>query len=208
MQEPVVEGQWRDSRMAASISGRILNWERSHVMRNVVCLLTALLFLGSCALVWGQNKAPEPSKNPPTGVYAVLRDSLQEKEVLPLKEGEVLLVDRHRYAKKDDQEQPRFAVVRAAADVDLDLAEEPKAVKEGEEVVRILLKLQPKAATALERLTSDQKGNQIAIIIGGEIVTMHKVRDVIKGGEVQITSCAPGGAKYLLEQLQAYQKNK
>jgi hypothetical protein len=37
---------------------------------------------------------------------------------------------------------------------------------------------------------------------------MHKIREVIKGGEVQISSCAAGAAKYLLEQLQAHQATK
>jgi hypothetical protein len=37
---------------------------------------------------------------------------------------------------------------------------------------------------------------------------MHKVREVIKGGEAQVTSCAAGAASYLLEQLQIHQKNK
>ena len=138
----------------------------------------------------------------------MLRESPKEKDVLPLKDGEVLVVHRPRYLKKDDQEPPRFLVVRSAPDVDLDLAGEPKAVKEGEEVVRIRLKLQPKAATALERLTSDRLGKQIAIVLGGEVVTMHKIREVIKGGDVQITSCAAGAAKYLLERLHAHQQNK
>jgi preprotein translocase subunit SecD len=142
------------------------------------------------------------------GLYAVLRDSLQEKDVLPLKDGEVLVVHHHRYLKKDDKEPPRFLVVRAAPDVDLDLADEPKAVKEGEEVVRIFLKLQPKAATALERLTTDRLGEQVVIVLGGEVVTMHKIREAIKGGDVQITSCAAGAAKYLLEQLHAHYKKK
>src|SRR5262249_8088687 len=73
---------------------------------------------------------------------------------------------------------------------------------------RILLKLQPKAATALERFTADRLGRQITIILGGEVVTMHKIREVIKGGDVQITSCAVGAANYLLEQLQTYQQKK
>ena len=90
----------------------------------------------------------------------------------------------------------------------LDLAGEPKAVKEGAEVVRILLKLKPQAATALERLTRDHLGRQVTIVVGGEVVTMHKVREVIKGGDVQITSCAAGAAKYLLEQLQALKEKK
>jgi hypothetical protein len=177
-------------------------------MRRSVCLLAALLFTGSNAPAWAQDKTPVSPKKLPDGVYAVLRDSLEEKDVLPLKDGEVLVVHRHRYLTKVDKEPPRFLVVRPAPDVDLALVSAPKAVKEGEEVVRLLLKLQPKAATALERLTSGRLGRQITIILGGEVVTMHKIREVIKGGEVQITSCAAGAANYLLEQLQAHQRNK
>jgi preprotein translocase subunit SecD len=166
-----------------------------------------LIFGGSHALVSAQDKA-SAVKNPPAGVYAVLREGRKEKDVLPLKDGEILVVNHHRYVKKEDKEPPLFVVVRSSPDVDLDLAAEPKAVKEGQEVVRILLKLKPKAAAALERVTSDSRGKQVAIVLGGEVVTMHKVRQVIKGGEVQITSCAAGAAKYLLEQLQAHQANK
>jgi preprotein translocase subunit SecD len=177
-------------------------------MRRAACLFSALLFLGSCVPAWAQDKTPASAKKLPAGVYAVLRESLKENDVLPLKDGEVLVVNHHRYVKKDDKEPPRFLVVRSAPDVDLALAGEPKAVKEGEEVVRILLKLQPKAALALERLTSDRLGKPIAILVGGEVVTTHKIREVIKGGELQITSCAAGAANYLLEQLQAHHKNQ
>jgi preprotein translocase subunit SecD len=138
----------------------------------------------------------------------VLRESLKEKDVLPLQEGEVLLVHDARYLKKDEKEPPRYLVVHSAPDVVLDLASKPKAVKEGTEVVRISLKLQPKAATALERLTRDRLGWQVTIVVGGEVVTMHKIREIIKGGEVTITCCAAGSANYLLEQLEAHQKNK
>jgi len=140
------------------------------------------------------------------GVYSVLRDSDKEKEVLPLKDGEALVVHRHRYLKKDENEPPRFLVVRSVPAVTLDLAEAPKTAKEGEGSLRILLKLQPKAAKALEELTRDRLGRQITIVLGGEVVTMHKIREVIKGGEVQITSCAAGAAEYLLEHLQAKTK--
>ena len=175
-------------------------------MRRSAGLLAALLAIGLRAPAWGQDQTPP--KTVPDGVYAVLRDGPNDKDLLPLKDGEALVADRHRYLKADDQEPPRFLAVHAAPDVDLDLAEAPKAVKEGDEVVRVLLKLQPKAAAALERLTSDQRGKQVAIVVGGEVVTVHKVREVIKGGEVQITSCTPGAAKYLLEQLQARREGK
>jgi len=172
-------------------------------MSRSACALAVALLLGGQALA--DDKAPTPAKKLPDGVYAVLREGPQEKDVLPLKDGEALAVNRHRYLKDGDKEPPRFLAVRAAPDVLLDLAAEPKAVKEKEEVMRILLKLRPKAAAALERLTRDHLGRPVAIVIGGEVVTAHKVRSVIKGGDVQISSCAPGPAGYLLKQLQSRQ---
>jgi len=177
-------------------------------MRRSVCFLAACFFIGSYALAWPQDKTLQSPKKVPDGVYAVLRESLKEKDVLPLTEGEVLVVHHARYLKKDDKEPPRFLVVHSTPDLVLDLAGKPKAVKEGTEVVRIFLKLQPKAAAALERLTRDQLGRQLAIVLGGEVVTMHKIGEVIKGGDAQITCCAAGAANYLLEQLEAHQKNK
>ena len=164
-------------------------------MSRSACALVVALSLGGQALA--------EDKKLPDGVYAVLREGPKEKDVLPLKSGEALAVHRHRYLKDGDKEPPRFLVTRPTPDVPLDLAAGPKADKDGEEVVRILLKLRPKAAAALERLTRDRRGRQVAIVIGGEVVTVHKVRAVIKGGEAQITSCTPGGATYLLKQLQS-----
>jgi hypothetical protein len=173
-------------------------------MDPTACFLAAVLLLGGQAAESPSGNAPALRKPPPDGVYAVQRDSLKEKDLLPLKDGEVLLVHRHRYLKKGENEPSRFLVVHSTPDVTLELAGEPKAIKEGADVVRILLKLQPKAAAALARLTRDHLGRQVTIVVGGEVVTMHKVRETITGGEVQITSCVVGAADYLLKQLQAH----
>jgi CubicO group peptidase (beta-lactamase class C family) len=169
-----------------------------------LCLVATVLIVGSPAAVETQAKTPESRKKSSDGIYAVRRESLKEQDLLPLGEGELLLVHHHRPLKKEEKEPPRFLVVPSAPDVELDLVGEPKAVKEGTEVVRIFVKLLPKAATALERLTRDHLGGQIAIVLGGEVVTMHKVREVIKGGDAQITRCTAGTARYLLDQLQAH----
>lgn len=175
-------------------------------MSRYAFLLGTGVLLASQVAFSAQDQAPRAQV--PDGVYAVQRDALAEKDVLPLKEGERLLVHRHRYLKNAEKEQPRYLVVRSRPDVAFDLAGEPKAVKEAGEGLRILLKLQPEAATALERLTRNHLGKQITIVLGGDVVTMHKVREVIKGGDVQITSCAPGAAEYLLKQLRAHHKDK
>ena len=103
-------------------------------------------FPGKPGAIWAQNDSPASHKKLPDGVYAVQRDGLKEKGLLPLKDYEVLATHHHRYVKKDENEPPRFLVVRPRPEVPLDLAGEPTIVKDGKEVVRILLKLQPKAA--------------------------------------------------------------
>jgi preprotein translocase subunit SecD len=174
-------------------------------MGRSACILAALVVAGNCAPASvGPDKTPATPRKLPAGVYALLRASLNEKKMLPLKEGEVLVVHHHRFLKKSDTEPPEFLVVRSAPDVDLDLVGKPKAVKEGEEVVRIFLKLQPKAAAALERLTSERLGKRVAIILKGEVITTHRIRAVIKGGDIQISACIAGAANYLLEQLQSH----
>lgn len=170
--------------------------------------MTRLAFALAAAAASAAIAAAPPLAKLPDGVYAVRRDGLTVKEVLPLKSGEALVVHRHRYLKNAADEPHRFVVVGAAPDVLLDLDGDPRAIKDGTEVVGISLKLRPKAAAALERLTTAARGGQVAIVLGGEVVTMHKVREPIKGGGVQITSCAPGAAGYLLEQLQAPRKGK
>jgi preprotein translocase subunit SecD len=182
--------------------------ERSHFMRRSACLLAALLIPGSYALTFAGHKTPPSPRTVPDGVYAVLRDSPQKSDVLPLKDGEALVVNRHRYLKEADKQPARFLVVHGTPDVALDLAGKPKAEYDGKDVVRILLKLQTKAATSLEHLTSERLGKQVAIVVGGEAVTVHTIRTVIRGGDVQITSCEPGAAKHLLERLVARQEKK
>ncbi len=172
-------------------------------MCRSACLLAVLLFLHINAPGEGR---PAPPRTLPDGVYAVLREGRDEKDVLPLKDGEALAVHRPRSLKEGEREPPRHLVVRAAPDVVLALASPPKAEREGGVVVRILLKLEPKAAAALARLTSGNVGGQVTVNIGGEVVTVHKIREAIKGGEVQITSCAPGAADHLLGRLKALHK--
>src|SRR5262245_59805733 len=88
--------------------------QRSHLMRRAARLLTALLVVICHDPAWAGDKAPPSARKLPDGVYAVLREGPQEKDVLPLKGGEVLAVHRHRYVKTDGKQPPRWLVVRSA----------------------------------------------------------------------------------------------
>jgi len=139
----------------------------------------------------------------PNGVYAVERESLSKNELLPIKAGETMVVNNFRYQKKGAKAAPLYLVVGTSPSVRLDLATAPKAEKSGDEISRILLKLRPEAAKSLEKVTQERLGRSLAIVVDGDVVTAHKIRSVIRGGDVQISNCAPDAAPYLLKHLEA-----
>lgn len=53
----------------------------------------------------------------------------------------------------------------------------------------------------LEDFTRAHLDGKVAIVIGGEIVTIHKVRSVIQDGKAQITRCNDDACKTLLLRL-------
>lgn len=141
----------------------------------------------------------------PDGVYLVHRAEDSKEALTPPGPNERLVIDHHRYDSPPNSEPPRYLVVGTDSRIALQLEGEPKADREGEEVVRIFLQLQPNPAKQLEALTEANTGKQLAIVLGGEVVTAHKIREKIAGGAVQITSCTKGAANHLMEQLQKYQ---
>lgn len=140
-----------------------------------------------------------PASPLPDGIYAVLRVAQAEDAVRPLAAGEIVLRSR-----PDEKvlSPPPFVVVNPKGHVPLELAAEPKREKSGPDSVRIHLQLGPRAAAAFERLTRDCLGRSVAVVLGGEVVSVHKVRAVIAGGEVEVTTCPPAAAERLLERLQ------
>jgi preprotein translocase subunit SecD len=174
-------------------------------MSRIIPKLCGLLFIApsiGCSAGGSTGEAPKV----PDGVYLVLRANDSKEALTPPGPAERLLVDHHRYQPEPSSEPPNYLVVSSDSKIALQLAAKPKADREGEEVVRIFLQLQPKPAKQLEELTAAHSGKQLAIVLGGEVVTVHKIREKIAGGAVLITSCTKGAANYLLDQLQKLQE--
>jgi len=117
-----------------------------------------------------------------------------------------VIVHRHRYLKNAEKEAPRFLVVGSYRRYSR-LGGRAKTVKEGADTVRILLKLQPKAAAALEACHSERVAAKWPIVLSAKSCDAQ-IRNVLKGGDVQITSCCRWCGGYLLEQLQGRRENK
>jgi hypothetical protein len=167
-------------------------------------LLVGLLAALPASALLGQPPAQPPPDRPlPNGVYLVLRRAAKEKDVLPAKAGEAVVPHRHRYLKKGGDQPTEYLALHRTPDVPLKLAAKPEGVKDDAGNLRIELQLARNGAEKLERLTRDNLGKEVAILVGGEVVTTHKVRSAITGGKAQITCCGDDGAcAYLLKQLE------
>ena len=170
--------------------------------------LSCLTFVSLCVLSGcGRHEPASAKPDKPAaaaklgdGFYVVLRQGDSAVEVGPLGDGEAALVQDYRYLK--EKQSPKFLVVRTRPDVPLALARPPERAEEAG-TLRILLELTPAGADALERVTRANKDGHAAVIIGGEVVTTHKIRQAITGGKLQISNCDPDAGQFLWRQLQA-----
>jgi hypothetical protein len=151
---------------------------------------------------------PPPRAPPANGFYRVLRLGAKRADVAPARTGEVILVDRHRYQKEGDREPPRYLAVHTTPDVPLLLAEGPEESKGEGGLLRIQFRLARPAAAKLGRLTKDHLGAEVAVVLGGEVVTVHKIRSAIPDGRVQVTCCTPGSCEFLLKELRKAVRRK
>lgn len=65
----------------------------------------------------------------------------------------------------------------------------------------LTVELARKYQAALESFTRRQLGRQVAVVVDGQIVTVHKVQEVIRGGRMKITRCRDDGCERILSKL-------
>jgi hypothetical protein len=102
---------------------------------------------------------------------------------------------------KDNGEE--IVVVRVEPNVPLLLAEAPSKMADRTEETKFWLgvSLNPEAAKSFETFTEENLGQRVAIVVGGEVITMHGIKEVIRGGKVQISRCGDKGCEVLFREL-------
>ena len=66
---------------------------------------------------------------------------------------------------------------------------------------KLLLSLETEQVKPLERLTGQNIGKDIAIVIDGKVVSAHQIKQTIKDGRFQITRCHDNGCEALYIEL-------
>lgn len=131
--------------------------------------------------------APRPEAPLADGLYAVL-DEAPSAEGLARVGGAI-----RRVPAGDSADPPRYVALDIssgpAAHVPLVLAAPPKAEVDGAGRTLLGVTLASEHVATLAAFTRAHVGGRSAVVVGDEVVTVHKVRQVIEDGRLKITRC-------------------
>lgn len=135
------------------------------------------------------------------GFYLILKASKKAGELKPASEKQRVVIYDYKFLKNKGGRQPRYLLVRTAPDVPLILAEAPQKRKEPGGNASLGLVLKSEYAGRLLRFTTKHKDREVAFVIGGNVITAHRVREAIRGGRILVSRCSDNACEYLYDLL-------
>jgi len=134
------------------------------------------------------------------GMYAVMRDAPTAEEVGgPGNPHRAIRYDQR--SASGGQEEPRYLALQSSSFVPLILEIPPDAHLQDDGRTYLTVTLASQYVKTLEDFTRAHLGGKVAIVVDGDVVTMHKVRTVIDGGKLQITRCTDNACELIRSKL-------
>jgi len=175
-------------------------------------LLGGLVMLGGPATSPGFSNQgpPRPQESAPpvdefvvpeSGLYLVHRWTNERSELFPLLDGEILLQHDPRQIDEQSTEPVVFLTVKRTDRVLFENHRDLEAIPQDDGRIQLQMTLSPDSADELEQLSRRTLGRQVATVVGDRVITIHKVRSVIRGGKIQISRCTDEGCEVLMRQL-------
>lgn len=162
----------------------------------IIALSLALAYPASAI-----DKAIIAHQRMPDGLYRVVRISPEKSTLEPLGSGEELLVNDFHFLEPAERQTTEYVVLQATPFIPFVLAQNPIKDKDTQGKPKLFLQLSDEQIKPLEDFTRKYTGGKVAIVIGGDIVTIHKVREAITGGRIQITRCTDNGCQAIYTEV-------
>jgi hypothetical protein len=165
-------------------------------IRTIRFVSPLLLIVGATAFAQKSSHAKIPN-----GFYVVLSEGSSLKEVQTGSIPNIVLLYDGKYADSNQTASPSYVALDTASFVPLILEGAPTANKDGKGHTLLGVTLSKKYIGTLENFTKAHLGGRVAIVLDGEIITMHRIRSVISEGKIQITRCYDNACELLLSKL-------
>jgi len=136
------------------------------------------------------------------GFYLIQREASTRTELQPLIESERILVNDYEFLQENERGKTTYIVVNTGSFIPIILREPPIKEKDDVGKPKLSIALAEDQIQPLEKFTRENVMKNVAIVIGGRVVTMHKIRMPIVGGKIQITRCTDHGCEALYTELE------
>jgi len=171
-------------------------------------LLPALLF---CAALQACHRKEPPQKSASAAAATDLANGMylatgvfDTRKAAERSAGESrVLLDNHTYDPPSERPAPRYVAIDTTQHVPFVFETAPSATLDPTGRTILSVALDAKHAKRLKTFTTRHLGKSAAMIVGGELVSVHKIRDVITEGKLQITSCGADVCNVLYSKLVA-----
>ncbi len=141
--------------------------------------------------------SPQPTALTEDGMYLILKSG---DSSLTANNG-VLINFSHHFLGDNTEGQPTRLEIDTNEFVPLYLQQRPDSIMQSDGRMNLLLTMTPDAGKRLEEFTGAHIMDYVALVIGGEAVSMHKIKARIEGGKLQITRCTDNACEYLFYEL-------
>lgn len=143
--------------------------------------------------------AARPLEN---GAYTVLREAATREEAGAGADSHVVLAyDRRKYSGAPTNEPIAYVALDPKDYVPFIIEGKTELKADGQGKSVLTVSLVRKNVPRAEAFTRAHLGGRMAMVVDGEIVTLHKVRSVITDGKVQITRCTDNACEVLRSKL-------
>jgi preprotein translocase subunit SecD len=166
-------------------------------------LLVVVIACAACTRPADQRKEISSNSTGPShnGIYAVLIEAATREEAQGGDTRRVVLPYEKKYTDSGPGEPLKYVAIDPSSFVPLILEGAPESKKDGGGKTILSVTLKKEYVKALEDFTRAHLGGKIAILLDGEIVTLHKVRSVISEGKFQVTRCTDNACEVLRAKL-------
>ncbi|WP_118972070.1 SecDF P1 head subdomain-containing protein [Taibaiella koreensis] len=158
-------------------------------------LLTIILFFGLCNIVSAQQQRWIKD-----GLYHIITIDTVPTLLTPLPPHSTAIFFSKLFEDYNGDEYNRI-IIDTSEFVPLILEHAPTAEQQTEHKKKLLLSLTPEASQLLKAFTAKHVMQKVALVVDGEALTQHKIREAITSGQLQITRCNDNACERLLIKL-------
>lgn len=132
----------------------------------------------------------------PDGLYLIIRTDTITSNVDALASNELQIYFSKLF--EDFNSEDNFNIVIDTTEyVPLVLEKAPMTEQQTEAKKRLLLSLTPEASEKLKSFTTKHVMKHVVLVVAGEALTMHKIKEPITSGQLQITRCNDNACEQL-----------